>query len=56
MAHKRYVACMLTHRLGETIGVDGEYVGVLEVYRSRAVTEQEQEEVQRLGVVDEVAV
>ena len=45
----------LSYRFGETIGIYGENVRVLKVNRSRSIAEKEQEEVDSLGVVVEVA-
>lgn len=46
---------LLSYRLCETVGIDGEYVHMLEVNWGGAVAEKEQEEVDGFGVVDEVA-
>lgn len=40
----------------ETVRIDREDIGVLEVNRSGSVAEQEQQEMNSFGVVDEIAV
>lgn len=45
----------LSYSFGETIGINGENVRMLEVNRGSSVAEEKHEEVDSLGVVVEVA-
>lgn len=46
----------VSHLPCETVRIDRKNVGVLKVNRSGSVTEEKQQEVNRLGIVDEIAI